>query len=52
METIFPPINDRLVDTILSNGTFAVMSHIAPDGDAVFSSLALEKVLESLGKKV
>ena len=52
MEKLFPTISSRLVDTIQDNHTFAVMSHIAPDGDAVFSSLAMRNILESLGKTV
>ena len=52
MEKLFPTISSRLIDTVQDNHTFAVMSHIAPDGDAVCSSLAMKNILESLGKKV
>lgn len=52
MEKLFPTISKKLINTIQDNHTFAVMSHIAPDGDAVFSSLAMKNILESIGKKV
>ena len=52
MEKLFPTINRKLINTIQDNHTFAVMSHIAPDGDAVFSSLAMKNILESMDKKV
>ena len=36
----------------LDNDTFAVVSHVNPDGDAIGSSLALCEALKSMGKKV
>jgi len=36
----------------LNNDTFAVVSHVNPDGDAIGSSLALCEALKSMGKKV
>lgn len=42
----------RLADVIFKHNSFIVTSHIAPDGDAVGSVLALTTALEKLGKNV
>lgn len=52
MEKLFPTISERIAEAIMDNNVFAVMSHTTPDGDAVYSCLAMKRILEKLGKKV
>jgi len=42
----------KMKQVFLNNDTFAVVSHVNPDGDAIGSSLALCEALKSMGKKV
>ena len=42
----------KMKQVFLDNDTFAVVSHVNPDGDAIGSSLALCETLKSMGKKV
>ena len=42
----------KMKQVFLDNDTFAVVSHVNPDGDAIGSSLALSEALKSMGKKV
>ena len=42
----------KMKQVFLDNDTFAVVSHVNPDGDAIGSSLALCEALKSMGKKV
>ena len=41
-----------LADLIRSHGSFAVIAHVHPDGDAIGSTLALGEALKQMGKKV
>ena len=41
-----------LADLIRSHGSFAVIAHVHPDGDAIGSMLALGEALKQMGKKV
>ncbi len=51
-KTFFPKVSDNIVSTIRNSNTFAILSHMKPDGDAVYSSLAMKNILNILGKKV
>ena len=42
----------KIGDIISSNESFALLSHINPDGDAIGSVIALGDILEALGKTV
>ncbi len=50
--SLFPRISTELLDLVRAEKNFALMSHKNPDGDAVCSVLALQLVLEKLGKTV
>lgn len=52
MSTIFPEISDRILDAIRKHDEVVVIGHRNPDGDCIFSSLALALMLERIGKKV
>lgn len=41
-----------LANLIRSHGSFAVIAHVHPDGDAIGSTLALGEALKQMGKKV
>ncbi len=43
---------DAVADFIKSHGSFAILSHLHPDGDAIGSTLALGEALKNLGKRV
>lgn len=43
---------DELGEVLQAHETFAVISHVRPDGDAIGSILALGHALEGIGKKV
>ena len=51
-KSLFRPINKELIDALKSSKSIAIISHINPDGDAVFSSLAMKSILEKMDKKV
>jgi phosphoesterase RecJ-like protein len=42
----------RIADKLLASRRIAVTSHLRPDGDSICTSLALARMLESLGKEV
>ncbi len=52
MASIFPPCDARLLEAIRSASDTIVIAHRNPDGDALYSSLAMEHILRSLGKNV
>lgn len=43
---------DQIGEVLRSHDSFAVISHVRPDGDAIGSILALGHALEQIGKKV
>ena len=49
---LFHPVSDAILNAIRESSEIAVISHVNPDGDAIFSSLAMESILSQLGKKV
>ena len=49
--SIFPPCDPRLVKAIREADSAAVIAHRNPDGDALYSSLAMAAILRKLGKK-
>ena len=51
-KSLFRPINKELINALKSSKSIAIISHINPDGDAIFSSLALKSILEKMDKKV
>ena len=51
MGNLFPPCDKRLTAAIRNAGKAAVIAHRNPDGDALYSSLAMREVLSSLGKE-
>ena len=44
-------IKKSLMDNLKNNDIFLVVSHVAPDGDAIGSVLALGKILENINKE-
>lgn len=53
METeLYSPIPQRIIDELRKAETVAVIGHENPDGDCIFSSLALALLLRMLGKRV
>lgn len=52
MGSIFPPCDIRLIKAIEGASSVIVIAHRNPDGDALYSSLAMERILEKLGKDV
>ena len=52
MESIFPPCDERLLDAIRSCSSAVAIAHRNPDGDALYSTLAMERILKHLGKRV
>jgi len=51
-ESMYPPINKRILTAIENCKEAIVIGHKNPDGDCIFSSLAMKKILEKLGKRV
>ncbi len=51
-KSIYPAINKQIIDTILRYEEAIVIGHKNPDGDCIFSALAVREILLSLGKKV
>ena len=49
---LFHPVSDAILNAIRESSEIAVISHVNPDADAIFSSLAMESILSQLGKKV
>ena len=49
---LFPPVSDDIIKAIRESDAVAITSHVNPDGDAVFSSLAMARILSALGKNV
>ena len=49
--SIFPPCDPRLIRAIREADSAAVIAHRNPDGDALYSSLAMAAVIRRLGKK-
>ncbi len=52
MKNLFPPLSKEIVKLINERDSVAVVTHINPDGDAVYSSLALREILKKLNKNV
>ena len=52
MASIFPPCDDRILEAIKKASSVVVIAHRNPDGDALYSSLAMERILRKLGKDV
>ena len=51
-ESTFSPVLDQIGELIRQNESFAVLSHVRPDGDAIGSQLGLGFALLAAGKKV
>ena len=51
MGSIFPPCEPRLIEAIESTAAAIVIAHRNPDGDALYSSLAMKEVLSAMGKE-
>ena len=51
MTSIFPQCDKRLIEAINKTEYAIVIAHRNPDGDALYSSLAMERILSKLGKK-
>ena len=49
--SIFPQADKRLLSAIREKSSAIVIAHRNPDGDAVFSSLAMREILSSMGKE-
>ena len=52
MASIFPPCDERLLQAIKECSCAAIIAHRNPDGDALYSSLAMGRILEKMGKEV
>lgn len=52
MAELFPEISEKIISAIERHDEVIVIGHRNPDGDCIFSSLALARILEHLGKKV
>lgn len=52
MAALFPEISPRILEAIRKHDEVVVIGHKNPDGDCIFSSLALGRMLEHIGKKV
>lgn len=50
--SLFHPISESLISAIKESSSIAIMAHVNPDGDAIFSSLGLANILKTIGKKV
>lgn len=48
----FPPVPKDLIKVIADSRKINVVSHINADGDCVFSSFAIKRILEKAGKEV
>ncbi len=51
-KSLFHPVSEEILEAIRKSESIALISHVNPDGDAVFSSLAMAEILKSLNKKV
>ncbi len=51
MGTIFPPCDRRLIKAIEDADAAVIVAHRNPDGDALYSSLAMDLILRKMGKK-
>lgn len=51
-KSLFHPIPEALIRAVEESSCIAIISHVNPDGDAIFSSLALSCILGKLGKEV
>ena len=51
MANIFPPCDNRILEAIKKASSVVVIAHRNPDGDALYSSLAMERILQHLGKE-
>ena len=51
MASIFPPCDNRILEAIKKASSVVVIAHRNPDGDALYSSLAMERILQHLGKE-
>ena len=49
MENLFPQCDERLLNAIKGARKAAIIAHRNPDGDAIYSSLAMREVLSYLG---
>ena len=49
--SIFPPVDPRLLSALREKDAAVIIAHRNPDGDAVFSSLAMREILQTLGKE-
>ena len=49
--SIFPPVDPRLLSALREKDAAVIIAHRNPDGDAVFSSLAMREILKALGKE-
>ena len=51
MANIFPPCDNRLIEAIKKTEAAIIIAHRNPDGDALYSSLAIDYILRKLGKE-
>lgn len=51
-KSLFHPIPEALIRAVEESSCIAILSHVNPDGDAIFSSLALSCILKKSGKEV
>ena len=51
-KSLFHPIPEALIRAVEESSCIAIISHVNPDGDAIFSSLALSCILKKSGKEV
>ena len=51
-KSLFPPVSKEIIEEISRAGSIAVMAHVNPDGDAIYSCLAMKGILSALGKDV
>lgn len=49
--SIFPQADEKLISLIREKSSAIVIAHRNPDGDAVFSSLAMREILHHMGKE-
>ncbi len=52
MASIFPPCDEKILKAIREAESAIVIAHRNPDGDALYSSIAMAKILEKMGKEV
>ncbi len=51
MASIFPQCDERLLDAIQKASGAIIVSHKNPDGDAISSTLAMDAILRTMGKR-